>query len=165
VRVLDAELGTTVEELERALDELSRRMPRIVNLSLGAVRPEAWERLRPSTDRLIETGVILIGAARADEEPSWPADHPGVLSVAADPTLPPWAYRVERSATSVRFVASPYPRPIGGHPPERNFAGTSFAAPRIAALLARALEIDPSATRDRLVEVLEENAAAFGRGS
>jgi len=159
-RVLDVNLATTVEELELALVEIERRGDPIVNLSLGAVRPEATVRLGPITERLLSRGVCLVAAERLDEEPSWPASVPGVLSVGADPTLSPWAYRVEAKG---RIVASPFPRPIGREPPERNFAGTSFAAPRVAALAARALELEPGISRDRLVEILRENAPSFGR--
>ena len=87
-----------------------------------------------------------------------------ILAVTADPDLPGWTYTV--GAPPSTFAASPFPRPIPGQPPQRNFAGTSFAAPRVAALMARALELDPHLRGDQLVSVLIDNAPRFdSRGS
>jgi hypothetical protein len=52
------------------------------------------------------------------------------------------------------FVTSGYARPQPGIPPERNFRGSSFAAARLASLVARLLEaepgLDPAQVRARL---------------
>ncbi len=159
-RVLDARLTARADALELALDALVARRVAIVNLSLGVPDQEARARLAPVTDRLTDAGVLIVSAVRPDGRPSWPSDDARAFDVAADPSLSRWQYRAGGPGEAT-FVAAPTPRPIPGRPETGNYSGTSFAAPRIAALLARALAIDPTLTRDTLIDVLIANAPHF----
>lgn len=161
VRVLDRELGAPARVIGVALERLRDLDVRVVNLSLGIPDPEVARPLHPAADALLAANVVLISAVRADGQASWPSTHPGVIAVGADPELEGWQYRRTAADAPVTFEACPYPRPIPGQHPRRNFAGTSFAAPRLAALAARALEADPTLDRDRLVDVLAAAAIDF----
>jgi len=161
VRVLDRELGAPASGIRAALERLLDLDVQVVNLSLGIPDAEVARALHPAADALLAAGVTLFSAVRADGLPSWPSTHPGVIAVGADPTLEGWQYRRADDTAPVAFEACPYPRPIPGQHPKRNFAGTSFAAPRLAALAARALEADPTLDRDRLVDVLAAAAVDF----
>lgn len=157
VRVLDERLTASAEAMETALAHLERLDVRIANLSLGAPREDAKRRLALATERFLERGVVVVAAVRPDGVPSWPSDQPGVLAVGTDPSLGEWAYR-RGGPGQPDFFASGYPRPIPGRPPAMNLAGPSFAAPRIAAFAARALELAPALDPAGLLRVLSDGA-------
>ncbi|MDH3270300.1 MAG: hypothetical protein OEN56_03145, partial [Gemmatimonadota bacterium] len=51
--------------------------------------------------------------------------------------------------------ASPYPRPIPGVPPERNFNGISFAVANASGVVARLLQTRPGlSSADEVIEAL-----------
>jgi len=102
----------------------------------------------------------MVAAARPDGSRSWPADQDGVIGVEADPSLTGWAY-VESARAGIDFAAAPFPRPIPDRPESMNFAGPSFAAPRIAALACRAVEGNRLMTLQNLLPLLRESAHAF----
>jgi len=64
---------------------------------------------------------------------------PGVVGVAADESCPREEFRREGEI----FLASPYPRPIPGVPPERNLHGVSFAVANMTGFVARTLQTCP----------------------
>jgi hypothetical protein len=70
------------------------------------------------------------------------------VGVDADVTCPRDRFRYRDGL----FLASPFPRPIPGVPPERNLHGVSFAVANMTGLLARILE---SCSRDDLWKTLE----------
>jgi hypothetical protein len=159
VRVLDERLTASAEAMEAALSHLERLDVRIANLSLGAPREGVRRRLALATERLRERGVVVVAAVRPDGMPSWPSDQPGVIAVGTDPSLREWEYR-RGEAGEPDFFASGYPRPIPGRPPAMNLAGPSFAAPRIAAFAARALELAPSLHPAAMLQALAEAAGS-----
>jgi hypothetical protein len=63
-----------------------------------------------------------------------------VISVEIDAAAPRDALIVRSVAAPLRIAASPFPRPIPGVPPDRNFHGPSFAVANATGFLALAAE-------------------------
>lgn len=136
VRVLDAALTTSSAVLARAI-----RMAQdadVLCLSLGSRRPEAEALLAAAVADAADAGAICVAAAHPSGRPLWPADLPGVLSAITHRGCPPDEAFVVPGALP-RFVLHGHPRPIEGRPPADNLFGTSFAAARLAGVVAREL--------------------------
>lgn len=159
VRVLDALLQGHAAAIAEALRQLLLDPPGVINFSLGVAGEHA--ELDDALAALIARGSVGVAAMRADGSPSWPIGRPGVIGVGADAALTGWRFRVDRSGALPHVTASPYPRPIPGHPPQMNVTGTSFAAPRVSALVARALEVRGPASVEQYLEILDANASGF----
>ena len=137
-RRLSAEIGTLLQALEWCRDQAMD----IVNLSLGTTNPE---HRRPMEEVLRENGVVVSAAGFL------PGMLPGVIAVEADESCPRECFRYRDGV----FLASPYPRPIPGIPPERNLNGVSFAVANMTGLVAAVLA---SSTREELAAALQREA-------
>lgn len=89
--------------------------------------------------RATATGALVVAAAPQPEAAWLPGGLPGVVSVEAD-----WDGARDTcrgqidGAGALRLVASAYPRPIPGVPPDLNFRGLSFAVANATGFLALA---------------------------
>ena len=144
VKVFEDALATTVPTLVRAIDWASERGVRLVNLSLGTPNDFRADELVPAVERSIERGTIIVSAHEHEGQPMYPGCLEGVVGVMLS-----WDQPRERVATVVlesggsALVASGYPRPIPGVPPERNLNGISFAVANATGALAAALAGSP----------------------
>lgn len=146
VKVFDDRLATSVPTLVRAIDWASERGHELVNLSLGTPNDFRRAELEPAVMRAIERGTLVVSVLEHDDQPMYPGAMEGTVGVLLDEDQPRDTLRVTvRPDGSRAVVASPYPRPIPGVPPERNLSGISFAVANatgvIAALLARHPEL------------------------
>ena len=129
--------------------------------------------LRRALERLTDPIVVASAGNNGSDRPFWPAALPEVLAVAATDDrgeLAPWSNRgdwVELAAPGVDVVSS-FVRATGGEPDEApetvtreygaaTWSGTSFAAPRAAAAIARLLRdgVTPGAARERIINSFE----------
>ena len=131
------EVDTTAEWVVYALDWLVQGRVRVINLSLGGPRNGVLE---AALDRVLEGRVAVVAAAGnggPGGPPVFPAAQPGVVAVTAvDARLRPWP-RATRGP-HVDFAAPGVDLWVPG--PGRGFryaSGTSYAAPFVAAALAR----------------------------
>jgi hypothetical protein len=148
-------------DVAAALWELVDQKPDVVNLSFagyseGDVAPLA---IREAVAQLVANGTAVVAAAGNDAtcRPAWPASLDGVVSVAAlGPYGPAWFTNhgpwVRACAPGVdvvsRFFTAPSP-PAAGEQNDvdalgdikewASWSGTSFAAPIVAGVLARAV--------------------------
>lgn len=155
VKVFDEALATTVPALVRAIDWASERSCRLVNLSLGTVHAFREPELAPAIERALEHGTIVVSAFEHEGLRWYPGSMEGAVGVVADAAQP--RDRVSVSEVDGRPVvrASPYPRPIPGIPPERNFHGISFAVANVTGVLAHILAGHPRVRRaDEAVDLL-----------
>jgi subtilisin family serine protease len=143
VKVFDAELATSVSTLVRAIDWASERGCRLVNLSLGTPNDFREEELVPAVERAVVRGTIVVSAFEHDGLRWYPGSIPGALGVVMDPQQPRESVSVAAVAGHPVAVASPYPRPIPGVPPDRNLNGISFAVANATGVLARVLADEP----------------------
>jgi len=136
---------------------------RVISMSLGG--PADDRTLDEAVAYALGKGAILVAAAgnNGSSAPFYPADIPGVVSVAASNEsdhLYPWS-----NFGSWVQVAAPgcnvAPARAGGYD---LFCGTSSATPVIAGLIALALSEQPNATRDAVVNAIESTATPMGDG-
>lgn len=140
VKVFDDRLATSVPTLILAIDWASERGCRLVNLSLGTPHAFRADELQPAIDRAAARGSLVV-SPRAHDGRRWlPGSLPGAVGVELDWEVPRESVRVEERAGRAVVLASGYPRPIPGVPPERNLKGVSFAAANATGVLALALE-------------------------
>jgi subtilisin family serine protease len=143
VKVFDRELATTVRTLVKAIDWASERGVRLVNLSLGTPLAFRAPELEPAVARAVSAGTLIVSAYEHDGQRWSPGCMAGVVGVLVD-AEPPRAPVVPTVVGSgVALVASPYPRPVPGVPPERNLNGVSFAVANATGCLAAALATRP----------------------
>jgi hypothetical protein len=113
----------------------------IVNLSLGTQNDEHRKALGMAVQLATDAGVLVVSAAPQPDAVWLPGALPGVIAVNAD-----WERSRDTCELSVAddgrvtMVASAYPRPIPGVPPERNMRGLSFAVANATGFLALWLE-------------------------
>jgi len=138
LRVFHSALRTRVEYLLEALEWCLQNRIDIANLSLGTANP-AHE---PLFEEFLAKADFTIVAAAG----SLPGSLNGVLGVDVDPECDRNSYRWHDE----RFMASGYPRPIPGVPPERNLQGVSFAVANLSGFAAR-LGKSPPAELKRLL--------------
>jgi hypothetical protein len=126
VRIFDRELRTNIDAVIAAIQWSVDHEMHIVNLSLGTSNPAHAEKFAGLIPR-----VILVSAAGV-----YPGELSGVIRVAPDPDCPRDQYRFNGET----FLASGYPRPMPGVPPERNLSGASFAVANMTGFVARVCE-------------------------
>ena len=144
VKVFENALATSVPTLVRAIDWASERGVRLVNLSLGTPNDFRADELAPAVERAIERGTIIVSAREHEGHAMYPGCLEGVVGVTLSWNHP------RQTITSVALesggsalVASGYPRPIPGVPPDRNLNGISFAVANATGVLAAALVGSP----------------------
>ena len=149
----EAEVSTVLTELARRDDP-----PHVVNLSFGAYAPLGMGALAHAVALLQEVGSIVVAAAGNDATcvPMYPAALPGVVGVGAldaegEPApftnYGPWVRASTLGVDVVSIFFEGYDgaeSPVEGVDPDRfagwaRWSGSSFAAPRVAAALARAI--------------------------
>jgi hypothetical protein len=127
VKVFDRRLSITIDTLLQALAWCRENSMDIVNLSLGTTNQDH----RAGLEAAVRANGVVVSAAAM-----LPGSLPGIVAVAADASCPRDRFRHRDGV----FLASPYPRPIPGVPPERNLNGVSFAVANMTGFVARALD-------------------------
>jgi subtilisin family serine protease len=118
--------------LARALQSAIARQAHVVNLSLGGPQDRLLKEL---IDVALARGIVIVAATDARDAPSFPASHPGVVSVAA-----------EGSRAMARFAAPGTDVPTTLTGGRWGFVtGSSFAAAEVAGLVALVLQHRPLA--------------------
>lgn len=146
VKVFHKRLATTVENLVRAIEWAVEREIRVVNLSLGTPNDFRKLELAPAVQAAVEAGTIIVSAAEHEGQVWYPGSMPGVVGVVMDAEQPRENVAVVDLPRGRALRASPYPRPIAGVPPERNFNGISFAVANASGVIAELLERRPEIT-------------------
>ena len=130
--------GGSVDKITSALAWLSKQKVGVINLSLVGPANQTLERI---VNLMIARGHIIVAAVGNDgpaAPPLYPASYPGVVGVSAvdknGKALP------EAGRGAQVMFAAPGSQMVSasvGSPPYRQVRGTSFAAPIVAALLAK----------------------------
>ena len=156
--VLHPEGDGAESDVVKAIDALmtQRCPPHILNLSFGGYALEKPEALGDAITKAQKAGIIVVASAGTDGLPrkQYPAAFPGVISVAAlGPNGPApfsnWGEWVRACAPGVDLVSGFWDYDGEKHKPPPDsperfdgwamWSGTSFAAPMVAAALARDL--------------------------
>lgn len=118
--------------LARALQAAMTGSARVVNLSVGGPRDRLLQEL---LDLALARGIIIVAATDARDGPSFPASHPGVVSVAAS-----------GSPAIARFSAPGVDVPTTLPGSHWGFVtGSSYAAAEVTGLVALVLQLRPLA--------------------
>jgi subtilisin family serine protease len=158
-----APTGGNALEVAQALAWLARQQVRVVNLSL--VGPDN-ALLKRAVASAIGRGMVVVAAVGNDgpaAAPLFPSAYPQVIGVTAvDPRnrVLPEAGRgpqVDLAAVGAQVEAA---APGGRF---ERMRGTSFAAPRVAALAAQALAAHPDEDADALLSALAAHARDLGK--
>ena len=131
---------------------------RVINMSLGGPAPS--DTLDQAISYAVARDVILVAASgnNSASTPFYPAANPNVLGIAATneaDRLYPWS----NFGPWIRPLApgcNPAPVPGGGY---ASFCGTSSATPVVSGLVALALSIRPSLTREQIAKALSSASA------
>jgi Subtilase family len=142
VKVFDRRLTAAIGALVQALEWCREERMDVVNLSLGTENVEHREALAEA----LRGNAVVVSAASM-----LPGSLAGVVGVGADRSCPRECFRYRDGV----FLASPYPRPVPGIPPERNLRGVSFAVANMTGFVARTLQ---ACARDHLLQALCEEA-------
>jgi hypothetical protein len=129
VKVFHSELRTTGRGLARGIEWAIDAGMDVINLSLGTQNLDHAALFRPLVERAKAKGIALVSAYGC-----LPGILEGVFAVSEAPDCPRETYRVEGDL----FLASPFPRPAPGIPPERNLHGISFAVANFCGFVAQA---------------------------
>ncbi len=163
LRVLDRQLQTTHRLLAEAIRWCTSEGLDVINLSLGTTNTDALELLETACREASDAGCVLVAAAGPESERSYPAGFGGlVLGVDEDPACGEWECRV-RSGAPIPIAACGRPRDVERADLPRNFRGSSFAAARVSAMIARLCEERPEVTAGELLAALERTGAACER--
>ena len=159
-RVFGHRLETSVDLLIAALKWAAEERVHIVNLSLGTTVEKSVRPLYRACEVLRRRGILLVSAAEAARGYSYPAAFDNVIGVRAERLANDfsYAYRPGEAAECIARGDGEV-RWLGGE--RRQVLASSFAAPRITALLALFLETRPE---PGLAEAREFLARHAGRG-
>jgi subtilisin family serine protease len=146
IRVFDRRLETSVQVLIAALRWAVEHRLQVVNLSLGTHRNGALRPLYAVCEEAARRGTVIVAAVDRATSTSYPAVFANVLGVDGGDVPGAFDFRY-RPSDAIECVAA-VPRRVLRADGERRVQGNSFAAPRIAALAALALERTPSAGLD-----------------
>lgn len=157
-----APTGGAVDTIVEAFDWLVRERVPVINVSLVGP-PNAL--LAALVHRVITRGFIIVAAVGNDgpaAPPLYPAAYPGVVGVTGVDARRHVLMEAERGA-QVQFAA-PGADMAAAAPPRAYVLvrGTSFAAPLVAGLLARSLQVPDSADAARAIEDLRRHAIDLG---
>lgn len=154
----DDPAGGAVDKIAAALAWLAREQVGVVNISLVGPRNAALGR---AVEAMLARGHLLVAAVGNDgpaAPPLYPASYPGVVGVSGvdrrGQPLPEAARgpQVMFAAPGSQMVSA-----VPGSPPYRQVRGTSYAAPIVAALLARHLgRPDRDAARRALAALVRD---------
>ncbi len=144
VKVFDRRLTAPIGALLRALAWCRDERMDVVNLSLGTANPEH----RAALEEALRGNAVVVSAAHM-----LPGSLTGVVGVAVRENCPRDRFGYRDGV----YLASPFPRPIPGVPPERNLHGVSFAVANMTGFVVLALE---SSGREALWDALHSAASA-----
>jgi subtilisin family serine protease len=154
VKVFDRALATDVETIIRAVEWAIAHEMHLINLSLGTLNQKHRERFERVIARASERGAVVVAAYEMSGQASLPGCLPATVGVGLDWQCPRGVYRYLRADSRPIFLASGYPRPIPGVPPDRNLNGISFAVANLTGFVARARQACPDGSAARIESML-----------
>jgi hypothetical protein len=152
-KTLKAPMAVLVAALEWAL----RKNVKIIHLSLGTVHERYRATMEGLCQAAFDTGKILVAAAARPDAWIYPAVFPTVIGVYWNPACDEDAL-IYHPGNPVEFGAHGWPRALPGCPQGHNFRGSSFAAARVTARIARFIAVNPDAGCEEVKGVLASTA-------
>ena len=166
-RVLGIANTSKTELIQRAAQEALDRGYKVLNCSFGCAVQQQVLRYKSWVDEAYLKGAHIVAACNNQDfrVPEWPAYFPSVVAVNMMQTDDDQIFYYQRG-TLVEFAAKgvnvkvPW---LGSR--EKLVTGSSFAAPRLAALLARLLSVYPEIAPIQAKAILHKIAQPWQNGS
>ena len=160
IRVLGSHNTSKTELIQRAAQEALDRGYKIINCSFGCALQAQVLRYKSWVDEAYLRGVHVVAACSNDDfrTPEWPAYFSSVIAVDITRTEEDHLFYY-RKDTLVEFASKGVDVKVpwsGGK--EKIVSGSSFAAPRLAAILSRLLSIYPEITPIQAKSILHRIA-------
>jgi subtilisin family serine protease len=159
----DSPTGGSADKIAGALGWMARSKVGVVNISLVGPPNATLERVVAA---MVARGHLLVAAVGNDgpaAPPLYPASYPGVVGVTGvDRQGRPLPEAGRGPQVMFAAPGSQMVSAAPGQPPYRQVRGTSFAAPIVAALLAKALPQPDRAGATRALAALAAQAARQG---
>ena len=156
-RIFVHRLETSVELLVAALEWAAAQRLDLVNLSLGTTLERSVRSLYKACEALRRQGAIVVSAIEQSQGFSYPAVFENVIGVRAGRFADDFTYRYHPGeAAECTARGDGEVRWLGGE--RREAFASSFAAPRITALLSLFLESSPTAGLEDARRFLAEHA-------
>jgi subtilisin family serine protease len=144
-RVLNADNGSRTVVIQRAAEEAIDRGYHILNCSFGCGVPQQVLDYKSWVDTAYLKGIHVVAACNNEDfsRPEWPAYFSSVITVNMANVDADHLF-MYRHGTLVEFAAKGVDVKLPWiHASEKTVSGSSFAAPRLTALLARLLSVYP----------------------
>jgi hypothetical protein len=158
IKLFSRSLRTSSERLIEAIQWSIENRMNLVNLSLGTSNSSVRRQLQELAALAQKSDVLLISARSPGLEPTFPGAFPEVMGVDVDWELPRQRYRLGPDSTASHFIASGFPRPLPGMPPQKNIHGISFAVANMTGFAARACESAEERTFTSVCEALKRES-------
>lgn len=144
LRIFGDRLETSLPMLVAAIDTALNHRVKVLNLSLGTLRPDLAPSLFAACDRAARAGTIIVAAGRAGRSPaSYPAIFEPVIGVRSAALESLYAIRYDPETAIECAVRTTRRCARGLDGVVRTVSGTSFGAPLVSGLIARWAEAYP----------------------
>jgi uncharacterized NAD-dependent epimerase/dehydratase family protein len=130
----------------------------VINMSLGTTDGTFKSQLANVCVEAFEAGVIIVAADHNDGIPSYPASLPEVIGVGGTSIQEPFGYFFRPGQRIECLARGDHQRVCWKGGKEILMGGTSFAAPRISALIAMILEAFPGTGLKEVRKILKANS-------
>ncbi len=158
IRILDASLRADLRLLQAAIRwAIAQRMD-VVNLSLGTTEPDGRAGLRAACQQAATAGLVLVAAAHEEGLESYPSAFPEVIGVQGGRIYAPHGYYYRESAAIECVARGDAQRLCWLEGREVLMGGSSFAAARLAGLIALIRQAFPGAGLQQVRQALRANA-------
>ena len=149
----------------------AQHCPGVINISFGSAEPDPL--LEDAILGAVHNGCLVVAAAgnsgQQGNPPTFPADYPHVLTVAAtdesDAVAPfsSMSASIDLAAPGVDIVgAVPLSHDPSGYQPQPGLSGTSFSAPMVSAAAAWVWTVRPTLDASQIFELLRRTARDIG---
>lgn len=146
------------DALIEAIDWCTHHQIQVVNISLGTTDASRRSALEQACDRAASAGVLIIAAEQNDGVASYPAHCTATIGVCSG-SLPAGGELIYRPGHPVQCVARGDHQRVRWHGGgDRMVAGSSFAAPRVTAMVARMLQESGGAQLSNIHRMLRQSA-------
>ena len=152
-KIFHDSLRCPAEVLLKAIDWAIEANIKIIHLSLGTVEESYKADLERLSQKAYQKKIIMVAAARGYDDEIYPAVFDTVIGVYWYRRCPEGSLLYHPDAP-ISFGAYGRPRKLPGQAEAHNYAGSSFAAAHVSAMVARILAESPRTGPDRVKQEL-----------
>ena len=156
-------------KFKELVEHIAKNSIRLVNISMGSKKSKDWECFNKAASKF--KNIIFVVSAgnngfNIDEKPIYPAslDLKNILTVTSSDQSGRLGRGSNYGKNSVDFILPAERLEVIDHRGVKAFTGgTSYAAPRLVALISRYIENNPNSTNDEIYDFLKKRAVQKGK--